>query len=191
MNYGFYALMFRMKYINRWSLMRSNFSENLSEHSLETAMLAGALANIGNSYFGKKYDADKITVKAMFHDAAEILTGDLPTPVKYYDDEIRSAYSKVESFAENKILSLLPEELRCNYGELFDISAEEKLIIKAADKLCAYIKCELEVQSGNKEFSYALTSTKKSLKNSKCEELDYFLKHFIDAFFEPLDNISL
>ncbi len=191
MNYGFFALMFRMKYINRWSLMRSNIPESLSEHSLETAILAGALANIGNEYFSKNFDADKITVKAIFHDAAEILTGDLPTPVKYYNDEIRQAYATVESYAENKILSLLPDEMRKCYGDVFEMSADDKIIIKAADKLSAYIKCSLEVQSGNKEFSYALESTKKAIEDNPCEELHYFIKHYLNAFFQPLDNISL
>lgn len=191
MDYGFFALMFRMKYINRWSLMRPNIDENLSEHSLETAILAGALANIGNEYFHKNYDVDRITVKAMFHDAAEILTGDLPTPVKYYNEDIRKAYSTVENFAENKILSLLPNELKERYKDIFDLTAEEKEIIKAADRLSAYIKCSLEAESGNKEFTYALESTKKSIEENGCEELHFFIEHFLNAFFQPLDNLSL
>ncbi len=191
MNYSFYALMFRMKYIERWSLMRCNIKENLSEHSLETALIAHALAEIGNTYFAKSYDADTIALKALYHDATEIMTGDLPTPVKYYDNNIRSAYAAVERCAEAKILSLLPEELKSKYGKLFELGAEEKTLIKAADKLCAYIKCALEVSSGNNEFTYAEKVTKEALEASPCEELKYFLDNFLDAFFEPLDNISL
>ncbi len=191
MDFGFFALMFRMKYINRWSLMRSNIAENLSEHSLETALIAGALANIGNQYFNKNYDSDKITVKALFHDAAEILTGDLPTPVKYYNDDIREAYGTVENYAERKIISLLPEELKQCYSGVFEMSAEEKKLVKSADKLCAYIKCVQEVQSGNKEFSYALESTESAINDYDCEELKYFIEHFLNAFFQPLDNLSL
>ena len=191
MDYGFFALIFRMKYINRWALMRCTSEENLSEHSLETAVIANALANIGNTCYGKSYNAEKIALKAIYHDAAEIMTGDLPTPVKYYNTDIRRAYAEVEKCAETKILSLLPEELSDNYSEIFELSDDERSIIKAADKLCAYIKCKNEVMSGNIEFSHAEKATKKALDKLKCEELDYFLKNFLNAFFEPLDNISL
>jgi len=191
MDYSFYALMFRMKYIERWSLMRCNIKENLSEHSLETALIAHALAEIGNTYFDKNYDAERIALKALYHDATEIMTGDLPTPVKYYDNNIRSAYAAVERCAETKILSLLPEELKGNYSQLFELSTDEKLLIKSADKLCAYIKCALEVSSGNNEFTHAEKVTKEALESNPCEELKYFCAKFLDAFFQPLDNISL
>ncbi len=191
MNCGFFALMFRMKYIERWSLMRCNIKENLSEHSLETAIIANALAEIGNTYFGKSYNAERIALKAMYHDATEIMTGDMPTPVKYYDNNIRSAYAAVEKCAENKILSLLPVELSGKYAELFELEGDEKLLIKAADKLCAYIKCALEVLSGNNEFSHAEKATKAALETSMCDELKYFMDNFLPAFFQPLDNISL
>ena len=191
MNYGFFALMFRMKYINRWSLMRCNISENLSEHSLEVAFLANALANIGNTCFGKSYNAEKIALKAMYHDAAEVMTGDLPTPVKYYDGTIRQAYAAVEKCAVEKILSLLPNELLPCYKEAFSPDGEEKAIIKAADKLCAYIKCVNEEKSGNIEFSHAAKASRQALEGCRCEELDYFIKNFLNSFFDPLDNISL
>lgn len=190
MNYGFFALIFRMKHIDRWSLMRCAFKENLSEHSLETAVVANALANIGNAYFNKSYDADRIALKALYHDATEIMTGDMPTPVKYYNTDIRRAYAEVEKCAEKKILSLLPEALAEKYAELFSFSEDERRLVKAADKLCAYIKCKSEVISGNAEFSYAEAATKKALEKYECEELSYFCKHFLDAFFEPLDHIS-
>ena len=191
MNYGFFALLFRMKYIERWSLMRCNIKENLSEHSLETAILANALAEIGNTYFNKNYNSDRIALKALYHDATEIMTGDMPTPVKYYDNNIRMAYAAVERCAEKKILSLLPDKLSDKYKEVFEFSDEEKLIIKSADKLSAYIKCALEVQSGNIEFSYAEKATKNALEVSECCELKFFMENFLAAFFEPLDNISL
>ncbi len=191
MNYGFFALMFRMKHIDRWSLMHCSDRENLSEHSLETAMLANALAVIGNAHFGKNYNADAVALKAMYHDATEIMTGDLPTPVKYYNTDIRSAYAKVEKCAEEKILSLLPEELLPSFKQVFAPTEDEKRLIKAADKLCAYIKCRSEVLSGNAEFSYAEKATWKAVESFDCEELKYFNENFLGAFFEPLDNISL
>lgn len=183
--------MFRMKYIDRWSLMRCSTKENLSEHSLETAILAHALALIGNAYFGKSYDADTIALKAIYHDATEIMTGDLPTPIKYYNTDIRSAYAKVEKCAEEKILSLLPPELSAQYEKVFACSEDEKRLIKAADKLCAYIKCRNEVLSGNSEFSYAEKATLKAVNAYKCEELTYFIDNFLQPFFDALDNISL
>lgn len=191
MDFGFFALMFRMKHIDRWALMRCNSKENLAEHSLEVAIIANALAHIGNTYFDKNYNCDRIAVKAMFHDASEIMTGDLPTPIKYYNDEIRKAYATVESCATEKILSLLPQELKGIYGEAFECSSEEKLLIKAADKLCAYIKCVNEEKSGNIEFSHAVKATKSAMEKMDCQELEYFKKHFLDAFFKPLDKISL
>lgn len=191
MNFGFYALLFRMKHIDRWALMRCNTKENLAEHSLEVAIIANALANIGNTYFDKTYNCEDIALKAMFHDATEIMTGDLPTPIKYYNDDIRSAYATVEKCAENKLISLLPADMKGYYDKIFSLTDEERIIIKAADKLCAYIKCVNEKQSGNIEFSHAVISTEKALDDMTCPELDYFRKHFLQAFFEPLDNISL
>ncbi len=191
MNYGFFALMFRMKHIDRWALMRCNAKENLAEHSLEVAIIANALANIGNTYFDKNYNSDRVALKALFHDAAEIMTGDLPTPIKYYNSDIRNAYAAVEKCAQDKVLSLLPQELVGNYEDIFALDDEEKVLIKAADKLCAYIKCVNEVRSGNIEFSHAAKTTKSAIDAFDCQELKYFCKHFLDAFFEPLDNISL
>lgn len=191
MNFGFFALMFRMKHIDRWALMRCNAKENLAEHSLEVAIIANALANIGNIYFGKHYNCDSIALKAMFHDATEIMTGDLPTPIKYYNSDIRNAYATVEKCAQEKVLSLLPTELSEEYKNVFELTKEEKTIIKAADKLCAYIKCVNEERSGNIEFSHAAKTTKEAVESFGCVELEYFCEHFLNAFFEPLDNISL
>lgn len=191
MTYGFFALMFRMKYINRWALMRCTSNENLAEHSLETAILANALANIGNEFYGKQYDASQISLKALYHDATEIMTGDLPTPIKYYNTDIRKAYSDVEKCAEEKIVSLLPDSLKEQYKSIFTVNDDEKMLIKVADKLCAYIKCKNEVLGGNIEFEYAEATALSALKEYDCTELNYFMENFLPAFFEPLDNISL
>lgn len=191
MENSFFALMFRMKYIDRWSLMRSNIAENLSEHSLEVAIIAHALAVIGNTYLSKNYNAELIALKAIYHDAPEILTGDMPTPVKYYNDEIRTAYKAVEKTATDRIISLLPEEMKQTYTDAFNLTQEEKTLIKAADKLCAYIKCMNEIKSGNPEFKAATRSTEQSLEKLNCPELVIFKEKFLKSFFEPIDNLHL
>ena len=191
MENSFFALMFRMKYIDRWSLMRSNIAENLSEHSLEVAIIAHALAVIGNTYLSKNYNAELIALKAIYHDAPEILTGDMPTPVKYYNDEIRTAYKAVEKTATDRIISLLPEEMKQTYTDTFNLTQEEKTLIKAADKLCAYIKCMNEIKSGNPEFKAATRSTEQSLEKLNCPELVIFKEKFLKSFFEPIDNLHL
>lgn len=191
MENSFFALMFRMKYIDRWSLMRSNIAENLSEHSLEVAIIAHALAVIGNTYLSKNYNAELIALKAVYHDAPEILTGDMPTPVKYYNDEIRTAYKAVEKTATDRIISLLPEEMKQTYTDVFNLTQEEKTLIKAGDKLCAYIKCMNEIKSGNPEFKAATRSTEQSLEKLNCPELVIFKEKFLKSFFEPIDNLHL
>lgn len=191
MENSFFALMFRMKYIDRWSLMRSNIAENLSEHSLEVAIIAHALAVIGNTYLSKNYNAELIALKAIYHDAPEILTGDMPTPVKYYNDEIRTAYKAVEKTATDRIISLLPEEMKQTYTDAFNLTQEEKTLIKASDKLCAYIKCMNEIKSGNPEFKAATRSTEQSLEKINCPELVIFKEKFLKSFFEPIDNLHL
>ena len=191
MENSFFALMFRMKYIDRWSLMRSNIAENLSEHSLEVAIIAHALAVIGNTYLSKNYNAELIALKAIYHDAPEILTGDMPTPVKYYNDEIRTAYKAVEKTATDRIISLLPEEMKQTYTDVFNLTQEEKTLIKAGDKLCAYIKCMNEIKSGNPEFKAATRSTEQSLEKLNCPELAIFKEKFLKSFFEPIDNLHL
>lgn len=190
MNGNFFALMFRMKYIDRWGLMRLNHHESLSEHSLECCILAYALASIGNVYFGKSFNTERITLKAVFHDAPEIITGDMPTPVKYYNDTTKSAYKTVETETVGRFLELLPAEMKPFYENLFEYTAEEKQIIKAADKLCAYIKCLDELNSGNREFKTVLASTEKAIRETDCEELDYFMKYCIDAFSLTLDELQ-
>lgn len=190
MNGNFFALMFRMKYIDRWGLMRLNRSESLSEHSLECCILAYALSSIGNVYFGRNYNTERITLKAAFHDAPEIVTGDMPTPVKYYNEKTKNAYKAVEDETIDRFLTLLPDEMKPLYADLFEYTPEEKRIIKAADKLCAYIKCLDELGSGNREFRTVLESTEKAIHDTDCEELKYFMENCIEAFSLTLDELQ-
>ncbi len=191
MNGDFFALMLRMKYINRWGLMRSVHNENLSEHSLECAVLAHALAVIGNIYFGKSYNEEKIALKAMYHDACEIVTGDLPTPVKYFNSDTKEAYNSVEEAAIKRFMDLLPEEMKQEYRDIFEQTEEEHKIVKAADRLCAYIKCLNETKLGNHEYSSALISVEKSIKENNCEELSFFMENCLDSFNKTLDELQI
>lgn len=189
----FFPLAFRMKYINRWGLMRNTECENLLEHSAECAMLAHALASIGNSRCGKSLDADKIAVKALYHDICEIYTGDLPTPVKYHSESISESYKAIEKSAGEKLLSRLPEDLTAVYADALDCdsSHEEKIIVKAADKLCALIKCITEIGNGNREFTEAERSTRASIEEmfSVCPELEIFTREFLPEFEKSLDEL--
>ena len=188
---SFYALAFRQKYIRRWGLMRNTMTENLSEHAMETAVLAHALALIGNKIYSKNYDADRIATLALFHDVPEVFTGDLPTPVKYFDKNSRESYRQIEDMAIENLLSKLPEELRPCYASIFEGgSDEEHRLIKAADKLTAYIKCIEEEKCGNSEFLSAKVSTAQSLEAMHCEELDYFMKHMLPAFAMTIDEMQ-
>ena len=165
MNSHFYAMLFRMKYIDRWALMRNTRKENLAEHSLETAFIAHAIAVIDNKRFGGSTDPEKAALLAMFHDTPEIITGDLPTPVKYYNNDIINAYNEIEQHAVDSLLKLLPEDLRSEYEPLFDCKDEKlKLIVRAADKISALIKCKDEIMLGNSEFSVAERSTLETVK---------------------------
>ncbi|MGI6717315.1 MAG: 5'-deoxynucleotidase [Eubacteriales bacterium] len=190
MDGDFFALMFRMKYISRWGLMRQLRQENLSEHSLECAILAHSLAVIGNKIFGKNYDPAAVALKAMYHDAPEIITGDMPTPVKYFDESTRSAYKAVESHAIDRFISLLPDNFKPEYESLFRYTDDEKKLIKSADKLCAYIKCLEETNLGNNEFQSALSSTKTIIDNLQCEELNYFMANYVSSFNKSLDELQ-
>lgn len=184
--YHFFAMLSRMKYINRWGLMRNTRSENICEHSLETALLAHALAVVGNEKFGRSYDAERAAMLAVLHDASEIITGDLPTPVKYHSEEIRKAYGEVEELAVEHLVSLLPEELRPVYRELMTMSGEKDAallpIVKAADKLSALIKCVEERRSGNHDFHKAEQTIKQSIEDMKLPEADYFMKEFLPSY---------
>ena len=192
--YSFFALAFRMKYINRWGLMRNLRNENLTEHCAQCAMLSHVLCLIGNKRFGKNYDADKTAMFALYHDMSEIFTGDLPTPVKYFNSSIRDSYKQIEKDAVTKAISKLPSDLQSEYEEILafeEVNADAKLIVKAADKLCAYLKCVEECENGNREFEKALESTKKSI-DALCDslpELRVFMEEFASAFKKPIDEL--
>ena len=187
---SFFAMASRMKYINRWGLMRNTNQENISQHSLEVSMIAHALAVINNKIFGGEVSPEKTAVVAMYHDMSEIITGDMPTPVKYKNEQIITAYKEIETAANNKLLEKLPELFRETYEKIL-FSSDEKInaLVKAADKISAYIKCIEEENAGNREFHKALASTEKSLEKMNCPEANYFIEHFIPAYKLTLDEI--
>ena len=191
MNSHFFAMLARMKYINRWALMRNIQEESICQHSMETAAFAHALAVIKNRYFGGSLNADRAAVLALYHDMPEIITGDLPTPVKYFNEDMKEVYSKVEENACTKLLSMLPDELKEDYSPLFFKEDKDEYlwkIVKAADKISALTKCLEEQKAGNREFDSALVSTEKAIREMKMEEADYFLDTFIKSFSLTLDE---
>lgn len=188
---SFYALVFRQKYIQRWGLMRNAFPESLAAHSSECAILAHALATIGNKVFGCDYDIGKVVIMALFHDVPEVFTGDMPTPVKYANPSIRSQFAAIEAESTKSLVSRLPESIRDEYAAIFDaVESDEKhhKILKAADRLCAYIKCEEEERFGNSEFTGARKGIEDRLRETRLPELDYFMEHFLPAFRLTLDD---
>ena len=197
MEYNFFATISRMKYIDRWALMRNSRNENLSEHSLEVAMIAHALCVIGNARYERNLNADRAALIGLYHDSSEIITGDMPTPVKYYNPEIKDAYKQVEKIAEYKLLEKLPSDLRPAFEEIYksNNSAEDKYmrrLVKAADKLSAYIKCIEEEKAGNTEFSTAKESVGKAIEKLRSElpEVDDFVKEFLPPYGKTLDELS-
>lgn len=186
---GFFAMLTRMKYIGRWALMRNTERESLSEHSLETAVIAHALAVIGRDIYGMDTDPEKTAVLAMYHDSPEILTGDMPTPVKYFTPGLRSAYAEVEKKAGERLLAMLPDAMRPAYSALLipDESSPEHRYVKAADKLSALIKCIEERKAGNMEFSAAEQTTLSALHSMEMPEVEYFIENFIPAYSLTLD----
>lgn len=188
----FYALMGRMRYITRWGLMRNTFSENIQEHSHQVAVLAHALALIRRDILHLPGpDPDRCAVAALYHDASEILTGDLPTPIKYYNPEIRDAYKQVERVSGEKLLTLIPEQLRDSYEHLIlEDDAAVNPIVKAADKLSAYIKCVEEQKAGNSEFDTAARQTMESMQKMDLPELNWFISECLDAFSKNLDELD-
>ena len=187
----FYALLGRMRYITRWGLMRNTFSENIQEHSHQAAVLAHALALIRRDILHLPTpDPDRCAVAALYHDASEILTGDLPTPIKYYNPSIKDAYKQVERIAGNRLLDMLPQELRSSYEHLVLEDDEEVApIVKGADKLSAYIKCAEEQKAGNTEFDSAAAVTMQALKTMGREEMDWFIENCLPAFSLNLDQL--
>jgi 5'-deoxynucleotidase len=192
-NENFYAYINRMKYINRWGLMRNTVNENIQEHSLQVAILAHALAIIKNLYFNGNVNEEKACLYAVFHDTNEIITGDLPTPVKYYNPDIKEAYKNIEMISKDKLLSMLPADFSEIYRKIifFDESdSEYKNIVKAADRLSAYIKCIEEIKAGNSEFVKAKQTIENSIIEMNLPELNYFMDHFIGAYYKSLDELE-
>lgn len=188
---SFFAMISRMKYIDRWGLMNNTRTENISEHSLEVAILSHALVNIANIRLGAGLDADRAAVIGMFHDAGEILTGDMPTPVKYFNPDIKDAYKAVERVAEDKLIHMLPEDLRGVYKPVIsNDDAELELYVKAADKLSALIKCIEEVRMGNLEFRKAMESTQKAIDDMALPALNIFMEECLPAYYLTLDELE-
>ncbi|MDE7329728.1 MAG: 5'-deoxynucleotidase [Clostridia bacterium] len=192
MSYNFFAYLDRMKYIRRWQLMRSVRDENIMEHSQQVAMFAHALAVINNKVFGGNASADKAVSYAVFHECSEVMTGDLPTPIKYFNNSITGAYKQLEERALDKLIDNLPVELRGEYASSLkpDTDSYEYKIMKAADRLSAYVKCLEELRCGNEEFANAKKSIEEDLKSRKMPEVDYFFKNFIPAFSLTLDELE-
>ena len=191
MPYHFFPMIARMRYISRWGLMRNTDPENVQEHSHMVAVLAHALAVIQNRYFGGQIDPGQVAVAALYHDASEILTGDMPTPIKYDNPDIQTAYKAVEAVAEQKLLSMLPPDLRPAYDEALTIpDPQVRALVKAADKLSAYLKCVEEVKAGNNEFKKAKEQTYAALCQNQIPALRYFMDRFLDGFELTLDELS-
>ncbi|MCP4866242.1 MAG: 5'-deoxynucleotidase [Alteromonas oceani] len=192
-NSHFFAHLARMKLIHRWPLMHNVRIENVQEHSLQVAMVAHALALIRNRFFDGQLNPDRIATLAMFHDVSEVLTGDLPTPVKYYNPAIKEEYKKIEKIAEQKLIDMAPEPFREDYAELISgdkHSEDEAFIVKAADVICAYLKTLEELSAGNREFTLAKKRLDKMLKDYHSDEVDYFLKQYVPSFSLSLDEIT-
>ena len=192
MDYDFYAYLCRMKYIKRWSLMHSSVEENIMEHSWEVTLVAHALALIKNRVFGGNVDEYKVMCLAQYHETSEVITGDLPTPIKYYNKEINKAYKDLEKLSAEKLVNKLPEELKSVYrGFILDgEDSEEYRLMKAADRICAYIKCVEEVKGGNREFVKAKTSIKKDIDAIDDQAVRYFIKNVLPSFEKTLDELQ-
>ena len=184
----YYAILSRMKNINRWGLMRNTRHENLSEHSLEVAFIAHSLALIAKLRFNKTIDPNKVAVAAMFHDTSEIITGDMPTPIKYFNPEIKDAYKKIEAIAEGQLVSMLPDDFKEEFDTIYHPDSATLSYIKAADKISALIKCIEEIKMGNMEFKDAEISTKKAIENLNMPEVDVFIEEFLESFYLTLDK---
>ena len=187
----FFAFLYRMKYISRWSLMRSVRSENVAEHSYHVSVLAHALAVIARDVFKKSVDPGRVCAAALYHDMPEIITGDLPTPVKYHDPEIKSAYKRIEREAAERLLGYLSDDIKGGISEaVLEEDAEIVRLIRAADKLDAYIKCIEEKNAGNREFDRAALQTRAALEKMQAPEAEYFLKNYGEAFSLTLDELE-
>ena len=191
MVYPFFAYLSRLKLISRWSLMRNTQPENDAEHSLQVALIAHAIALLGKKRYGRDVDPEHVLSLAVYHDATEVITGDLPTPVKYYSDDLRREYHQLENLAANRLLSLLPEEMRSEYtGYLRQEKCYDHDIVKAADKICAYVKCLEEQRAGNREFDYAAGNILQALERIGYPEVKDFMLDFLPAFSMTLDELN-
>lgn len=192
MEHHFFAYISRMKFIQRWGLMRNTIPENDMEHALQTAMFAHAIGVIGVERYHRVYNPEHIMALALYHDGSEVITGDLPTPIKHHNPAIKLEYNKLEEIAADKLLSMLPNDLRPAYAPLIrhDETTDEWQIVKAADKICAYIKCLEERKAGNLEFEQARKATKKSLDRMDLPEVQDFMSEFVPGFSMTLDEIS-
>lgn len=189
----FFAFAARTKYINRWALMRNTRYETLSEHSAQVAEIAHALAVIGNKRLGKNYNAERAALLGLYHDLPEIITGDLPTPVKYFSEETKSAYKAVEKNASKQLLSMLPNDLKGNFEPLFKKKADDRELwhlVKSADKICAYLKCIEERNAGNREFCEAEKTITKALQKLDCEEAKIFIEEFVPSYEKTIDQMK-
>ena len=192
MSYNFFAYISRMRYIGRWSLMRNALPENIQEHSHMVAVIAHALGIIRRDVYGIACNPEECAAAALYHDCSEILTGDLPTPIKYHSVEIKDAYKQVEKLACRKLLETLPGEIRSSFAPFVGGETEDRYhdLVKAADKLSAYLKCIEERRAGNDEFLSAEKQTRKILEESPLPEVQYFLEHFVPAFELTLDELG-
>lgn len=190
---NFFAMVSRLKFINRWALMRNSSYENLSEHSLEVAMLSHALCVIGNTRLNKDLDAKHAALIGMYHDTTEIITGDMPTPIKYFNEEIQDAFKDIEANAAYRLVMMLPDYMQQDFREIYEPGEDyeyEKKLVKAADKLSALIKCIDERKAGNSEFVKAEKATEETLRNMHLPELDIFMEEFLPSYYKTLDEIS-
>ena len=189
----FFAYLNRMRLIKRWGLMRNLREENVQEHGLQVAVIAHALAVIENRYYGGAYNPEHVMALAAFHEVGEVFTGDLPTPIKYFNPSIKEAYDEIEDFAKRKLLAMLPTELQGEYEKLFFHQSEDEAawrLVKGADKISAYLKCTEELSGGNQEFSKAAEVIKEELASYELKSVSYFMKHFSESFSLPLDELN-
>lgn len=194
MNRHFFAYLYRLRYIERWSLMRNTVKENVAEHSFQVALLTHALCSIANEIYGKRVPTEQAVVLALFHDATEVFTGDIPTPVKHHSSGMLNNFREIEQLASHRLLEMVPDNLQDVYRPLVtgkhDLSNELRRYVKAADLLDAYLKCVTELSAGNREFAVAKTQIRESIRKLAMPEADYFLEHFAPSFEKALDELS-
>lgn len=190
--HSFFAFLSRMRYIYRWSLMRNVNRENIMEHSLQVAMVAHGLAVINNRVFNGDINPERVALLAIYHDSNETITGDLPTPIKYFNPDIQESYKGLEDLSKDKLISLLPDIMREDYRQVlfFDENSEEGRLVKAADRICAYIKCIEELKAGNGEFQKAQQAILRKIESIDLPEVEYFMEHFIENFSLTLDELN-